>query len=117
MLFNLLLANITVSLCFFFLLLVAFSNFFTSPVHNENVRLRLALAIPTGAPIILANDAIETLPKIYQNNQKKKYACGLKMFAIMFWLLINLLVSFEMCSTPKLSKYATVLLFTNKPIQ
>ena len=38
-LFNLLLANITILLCFFFLFLVAFNNFFTSPVHNENARL------------------------------------------------------------------------------
>ena len=80
MLFNLLLANITILLCFFFLFLVAFNNFFTSPVHNENARLRLALAIPTGIPITVVNDAIETLPivtdrtiNIFQNNQKKKY--------------------------------------------
>ena len=34
--------------------------FFTSPVHNENARLRLALVIPIGAPIPVAKDAIET---------------------------------------------------------
>ena len=46
------------------------------------LRLRLALAIPTGVPITVANDAIEMLPliadkklKIYQNNQKKQYTC------------------------------------------
>ena len=50
-LFNLLLANITIILCFFFLFLVAFNNFFTGPVDNENVRLRLELATPTGVPI------------------------------------------------------------------
>ena len=44
--FNLLLANIAILLCFFFLFLVAFNNIFTSPVHNENARLRLALVIP-----------------------------------------------------------------------
>ena len=48
----------------FFLFLVAFNNFFTSPVHNENVRLRLALVIPTGIPIAVANDAIETPPLV-----------------------------------------------------
>ena len=51
-------------LCFFFLFLVAFNNFFTSPVHNENVRLRLALAIPIGTPITVANDAIEMPPLV-----------------------------------------------------
>ena len=64
----------------FFLFLVAFNNFFTSPVHNENARLKLALVIPIGAPIAIAKDAIEIPPlvtdktiKDYQNNQKKKY--------------------------------------------
>ena len=44
----------------FFLFLVS-NNFFTSPVDNENVRLRFTLAIPTGVPITVANDAIEML--------------------------------------------------------
>ena len=39
-----------------------FNNFFASPVDNENARLKLALAIPTGFPIPVANDAIEMLP-------------------------------------------------------
>ena len=47
---------------FFFLLLVIFSSFFTIPVEIKNARLKLALAIPTGAPITVANDAIEMLP-------------------------------------------------------
>ena len=34
------------------------------PVNIENARLKLALAIPTGAPITVANDAIEMLPAI-----------------------------------------------------
>ena len=38
----------------------------------------------------------------------ESYACILKIFAIMFLLLINFLISFEICSTPKLSKYITV---------
>ena len=43
----------------------------------ENARLKLALVIPTGAPIAVANDAIEMLPVVtdktmaYQNSQKK----------------------------------------------
>ena len=63
-LFNFLLANITILLCFFFLFLVAFNNFFTSPVHNENARLKLVLAIPIGAPIAVPKDAIETPPLV-----------------------------------------------------
>ena len=61
---TMLLASITILLCFFFLFRVAFNNFFTSPVHNENVRLRFALAIPTGIPMTVANDALETLPLV-----------------------------------------------------
>ena len=53
-LFNLLLANITILLYFFYVFLVVFNNFFTSPVDNENAILKIALAIPTGVPIIVA---------------------------------------------------------------
>ena len=45
---------------FLSLFLVAFNNFFTSPVHNENARLRLALVIRIGVHITVAKDAIET---------------------------------------------------------
>ena len=62
MLVNSLLASITVSLYFFFLFLVAFNNFFTNPEVIENARLQLALIIPAGAPITVANDVIEMLP-------------------------------------------------------
>ena len=47
---------------FFFLFLVLFENFFANPVVIENARLQLALIIPTGAPIAVANDAIEIPP-------------------------------------------------------
>ena len=47
----------------------------------------------------------------------ESYACILKIFAIMFLLLIILLISFRMCSTPKLSKYVAVLVFTYIAIQ
>ena len=36
--------------------------FFGSFVTNRNTKSKLALAIPTGAPITLANEATETLP-------------------------------------------------------
>ena len=57
MLFNLFLGNIAILLCFFVLLLVVFNRFFTIPVEIENASLKLALAIPKGAPIAVANDA------------------------------------------------------------
>ena len=47
----------------------------------------------------------------------ESYACILKFFVIMSLLLINFLISFGMCSTPKLSKYVTVLLFAYKATQ
>ena len=34
------------------------------PVEIENARLKLALAIPTGAPITVVNDAIEMIPAV-----------------------------------------------------
>ena len=58
MLFNLLLAYITFSSCFFFSFRVAFQSFFTIQVEIESPRLKLALFIPKGAPIAVANDAI-----------------------------------------------------------
>ena len=62
MLFNLLLASITILLCFFFLYLIAFKNLFINPDVIENVKLQLVPIIPAGIPIKLANDAIEILP-------------------------------------------------------
>ena len=40
--------------------LVIFSNFLTIPVVREKIKVRLALAIPTGAPAILVNEIIDT---------------------------------------------------------
>ena len=47
---------------FFFFFLIAFKNFVANPDVIENVRPQLAPIIPAGAPITLANDAIEILP-------------------------------------------------------
>ena len=76
MLFNLLLANITILLCFFLLFLVVFNSFFTIPVEIENVRVKLVLAIPTGSPTTVANDAIEMLPVVTDKtmNDLSKYS-------------------------------------------
>ena len=41
-----------------------FWQFFTMPVDIENVRLKFAFALPTGAPITVAYDAIEMLPLV-----------------------------------------------------
>ena len=67
---------------FFFLLLVVFDSIFTIPVQIENARLKLPLVIPTGAPMTVANDAIEILPVVpdkttngLSNSQKKQYIC------------------------------------------
>ena len=38
-----------------------FSNFLTIPVVREKIKVRLALAIPTGPPTILVNEIIDTL--------------------------------------------------------
>ena len=62
MLLCLLLSNIRILSCFFFLFLVIFSSFFTIPVVREKNKVRIALAIPTGAPTILVNEIIDTPP-------------------------------------------------------
>ena len=62
MLFNLLLASVTILLCFFFLFLFVFKNLFTNPDVIENVKPQLVPITPAGTPITLANDAIEILP-------------------------------------------------------
>ena len=64
MLFNLLLASITILLGVFLLFLAIFNSFFTILVEIEKTRLKLALTIPTGAPITVANDVIEMLPVV-----------------------------------------------------
>ena len=61
-LFDLLLPRITILLCFLFLFLIVFKNFFTNPDVTENVKPQLAPIIPSGAPIAVANNAIEILP-------------------------------------------------------
>ena len=49
---------------FFFLFLVVFNSFFMIPEEIENARLKLAHTIPTGAPVTVANDAIQMLPVV-----------------------------------------------------
>ena len=47
----------------------------------------------------------------------ESYACILKIFVVIFLLPMNFLISFGICSTPKLSKYVIISPFTYKPIQ
>ena len=84
----LLVASITISLCFFFLFLIVFKNFFTNPVAIEKVRLQLSLIIPTGAPITVANDAIEILPVIVDKaiNDLSKYSRK-RIYLLRFFLI------------------------------
>ena len=48
-------------MCFYFLFLVVFKNFFINPNVIENARPQLARIIPAGAPITVAKDAMEIL--------------------------------------------------------
>ena len=46
----------------FLFFLVMLSNFLTIPVVREKIKVKLALAIPTGAPTTLINEQIDTPP-------------------------------------------------------
>ena len=59
MLLSLLLDNIRILSCFFFLFLVIFSNFLMIPVVIEKIKVTHVLAIPADAPIILVNEIID----------------------------------------------------------
>ena len=58
--FNLLLASIKNSLCFFFLFFVILSNFFIISVVKEKIKVKLAPAIPIGASTTLTEGIIQT---------------------------------------------------------
>ena len=64
MLFSLLLANIRILPCFFFLFLVMFRNFFIIPVVREKIKVKLAPAVPTGSQTTLTEVTIQTLPLV-----------------------------------------------------
>ena len=64
MLLSLLLTSVRILSCFFFLFLVMLSNFFTIPVVKEKIKIKLALAIPTGAPTMLVKEMIDTPPVV-----------------------------------------------------
>ena len=62
MLFSLLLATLRILSCFFFLFLVILSNFLIIPVVKEKIKVKLAPAIPIGAPTTLTEKIIQTPP-------------------------------------------------------
>ena len=63
-LLNLLSANISTLSCLSFLFLVIFSNFLMIPVAREKAKVKLALAIPSGAPIVVVNEIIDIPPVV-----------------------------------------------------
>ena len=80
MLFNLLLASVTL------LFLVVFNSFFMIPVEIGNARLKLTHTIPTGAPIKVANDSKQMLPITIDKiiNDLPKYSKE-AIYLVSFW--------------------------------
>ena len=81
-LFNLLLASIKNLLCFFFLFFVILSNFFIISVVKEKIKVKLAHAIPIGAPTTLTEEIIQLHHllylkqlKPYLSNQMQQHIC------------------------------------------
>ena len=63
MLSSLLLAIIKILSCFF-LFLIVLNNFFVIPVAKDKIKVKLAPAIPIGAPTTLADKIIQTRPLV-----------------------------------------------------
>ena len=64
MLLSLLLDNTRILSCFFFLFLVMLRNILIVPVVREKIKVKLALAISTGAPTTLVREMIDTPPLV-----------------------------------------------------
>ena len=62
-------------MCFLFLFLAMISNCLTIPVLREKIKVKLALAIATGAPKTLANKILQQLSHL---KQLKLYLCNQK---------------------------------------
>ena len=54
----------------FFFFFVISSNFLTIPVVREKDKVKLVLAIPTGAPTIVANEIIDNPPVVALKTSK-----------------------------------------------
>ena len=81
MIFSLLLANIRILSCFFFLL----SNFLIIPVVREKIKVKLALAIPTGAPATLVNEMIDT-PPLVAPKTIKTLSMSMQIYLFFYWM-------------------------------
>ena len=77
---------------FLFFFRIVFNYFFAIPVEIENARLKIALAILTGTPITVANDAIEMLPLVADKTIKdlSKYPKEAAICLLNLWLLNSL---------------------------
>ena len=60
----------TILLCFFLFFLVTFNNFFIIPVVKENVKVKLALANPTGIPTTLVKEIMLIPPDLADKTMK-----------------------------------------------
>ena len=49
---------------FSFFFIVIFNNFLVIPVVREKIKVKLALAIPAGAPTILVSEQVDTPPVV-----------------------------------------------------
>ena len=63
-LFSLLLATASILSSFFFLFIVILSNYFIISVVKEKLKVKLALTIPTGAPITVVKEITDTPPLV-----------------------------------------------------
>ena len=93
MLFNLLLANKKVLLCFFFLFLTICNNFFIISVVKQSIKLKLALTIYTGTPITLTKETIDisllVADKIIKVLPKKSKAAKQSKFFTHYFSFFN----------------------------
>ena len=70
---------------------------------------RFVNSVKVFAASIKSINPVQKYPQIIES-----YTCILKIFALIFLLSINYLISFGICSTPKESKQVTSLLWTYK---
>ena len=77
----------------FLFFLVIFNNFFIIPVDREKIKVQLALAIPTGALIIVANETIDTPPVVPLKIIINFFLCNQKQQCI--YLILYCMIFFD----------------------
>ena len=76
---------------FLLFFLAKLSNFLIIPVVSEKIKVKLAIAIPTGAPTMLVNEMIDTTPLVSLKTintlpmQSKAVTYLLNFYCIMFF--------------------------------